>query len=244
MATAAAQVSFSTAPEGAPGPGDSLPLIFQELFTVIVRVRSQRHNADRADAFRANVLALLARAEQDALKHGYASEDVRAAKFAVVAFLDESVLNSRSPVFADWVGRTLQNELFSTGQTAGELFFKGLDVLSARKDSPALADLLEVYYLCLLLGYRGRYSIGSSEELRSITQRAGQRIGEIRAGLPAVSAAVNTAPSQARSKDIWTRRLGWTAIALSVCAIVFFVAFKLLLNSGLSEISARLGQLR
>ena len=45
---------------------------------------------------------------------GYSAEDVKLAGFALVAFLDESVLASGNPVFADWPAKPLQEELFGT----------------------------------------------------------------------------------------------------------------------------------
>ena len=64
----------------------------------------------------------------------------------MVAFLDESVLNSRNPIFADWLRKPLQEELFGT-HIAGEVFFQNLQQLLGRSDSPDLADLLEIYHL-------------------------------------------------------------------------------------------------
>ena len=70
-----------------------------------------------------SILHPLIMAEQDALRRGYGQEDVRVAVFAVVAFLDESILNSQNPMFADWPRRPLQLELFGV-QIAGEIFFR------------------------------------------------------------------------------------------------------------------------
>ena len=40
-----------------------------------------------------------------------------------------------------------------------------MDRLVARDDSAHLADLLEVYYLCLLLGYSGQYNLGQDQKM-------------------------------------------------------------------------------
>ena len=81
--------------------------------------------------------------------------------------LDESILNSRNPLFADWSRKPLQEEMFGI-HIAGETFFQYAQQLLARPDSPEAADLLEVYYLCLLLGYCGRYSVGDRGELQAV----------------------------------------------------------------------------
>ncbi len=101
------------------------------------------------------------------------------ATLALVGFLDESVLNTHDPLFADWPRKPLQEELFGI-HMAGELFFRNLEQLSARPDSADLADLLEVHYLCLLLGYGGRYSVGGRSELQAIIHATGDRIRRIR----------------------------------------------------------------
>ena len=54
---------------------------------------------------------------------------------------------------------------------AGEVFFQNLQKILTRSETYELADLLEVYYLCLLLGFAGRYSIGGRGELRPSCRR-------------------------------------------------------------------------
>src|SRR5262249_59827875 len=103
-------------------------------------------------------------------------EDVKQALFAVVAFVDESVLASRNPVFANWAKLPLQAELYGH-QLAGEIFFQDLQRILDRPDSPETADLLEVYDLCLLLGFRGRYAAGGDlQALKAMIQDKIRRV--------------------------------------------------------------------
>ena len=78
------------------------------------------------------------------------------------------------------MGKTLlQEELF--GQTdAGVVFFEKLAAFQSRRDSEQLANILEVYLLCLLLGFEGRYSGGMRSELDGIAERTRKRIENIR----------------------------------------------------------------
>jgi len=78
---------------------DNLALFFQELYTAIVRLRAGRQDVNNADVFRNQVLHAIKTAEQNARTRGYTDEDVRLGTFAMVAFLDESILNLRKPVF-------------------------------------------------------------------------------------------------------------------------------------------------
>ena len=78
-----------------------LAMTLQEFLTAVVRLRAERQPVNDADAFRAHVTGMLARAEQEAIGMGFSAPDCRLAIFAVVAFLDESVLNVRNPAFSD-----------------------------------------------------------------------------------------------------------------------------------------------
>src|SRR5215469_12857115 len=138
---------------------DNLALIFQEVLTAIERLRGNRQGVTDAEAFRHHMREALKTAANAGLAAGYNSDDVRFATFAVVAFLDESVLNSQNPIFADWLRQPLQEELFGT-HIAGEVFFQHLQQLLGRSDSQDLGDVLEVFYLCMLLGFRGKFSAG------------------------------------------------------------------------------------
>ena len=132
---------------------DNLALIFQEVLTAIVRLRSNRQELSDAESFRYYMREAIKSAIQEARNHGgYNADDIKMATLALTGFLDESVLNLRNPMFADWPRKPLQEELFGI-HMAGEIFFRNLEQLMGRNDSADLADLLEVHYLCQLLVY-------------------------------------------------------------------------------------------
>src|SRR5256885_2219236 len=158
-----------------------LALSLQEPFTTIARLRANRQVAADAESFRTRIKQVLAAAEQEARQAGYGADDVRIALFAVIAFLDETVLNSRQPMFADWPRRPLQEEVFGV-HMAGELFFQYLQQLLGRQDSEDLADVLEVYELCLLLGYKGRYSASHGAELQLLAGQLSEKIERVHGG--------------------------------------------------------------
>ncbi len=214
---------------------NNLALIFQEVLTVVERLRAGRQQVANAAAFRAQIRNSLGAAEQEALRRGYTQEDVRVGTFAVVAFLDESILNSRAAVFADWARKPLQEEVFGV-HVAGEIFFNNLDRLLGRQDSEALADLLEVYKVCLLLGFRGRYGVSASAEIRSYIARIDEKIRRVRKPL--------TLPWQMPAEvvlpggDAWIPALRWLAIGCAIIAIALFVAFKFSLSSSAGELQS------
>jgi type VI secretion system protein ImpK len=140
---------------------NSLALCFQEVLTAILRVRFRRQQVQDSESFRAQMRASLQSAMQDARAMGYSSDTVQMGVFATVAYVDESVLNLQSPVFADWARRPLQEELFG-GHLAGEAFFRNLQKLLNEQDAAEVADALELHCQCLQLGYRGRYALGDA----------------------------------------------------------------------------------
>jgi type VI secretion system protein ImpK len=218
---------------------ENLALLFQEPLTVVVRLRSNRQRVSDAESFRHQIRQTLATAAQQA-RHpaGYAADTIKMATFAVVGFLDESILNAQNPVFADWPRKPLQEELFGT-HMAGEVFFQNLQALLARDDSAELADLLEVHYLCLLLGFRGRYSTGPGGDLQAFMRSTAEKIRRIRGRAPDLSPSWALPAEAVRpAKDTWTRRFALIALACFVITVALFAVFKISLHSGASEIQA------
>jgi type VI secretion system protein ImpK len=215
-----------------------LALTLQEVMTATVRLRAQRQVATDAASFREHIRHLLGIAEREALDSGYAGEDVRLALFAVVAFLDESVLNSANPMFADWPRRPMQDELFG-GNVGGEAFFQQVRQLLVRQDSEQLADLLEIYQLCMLLGFHGRYSATESSDMQSLIAQVGSKIRRAR-GLVGREGTTDLSPSwrppkgviPARATDPWVRRLTFTAAIAAVIAVALFVVYVVVLKAG------------
>jgi type VI secretion system protein ImpK len=220
-----------------------LALTLQEAFTAVVRLRSNRQVAANVDAFRAQMKQVLAAAEQEARRVGYAGEDVRYALFALIAFIDESVLNSPQPMFADWGRRPLQEEVFG-GHTGGELFFQYLQQLLGRQDSEDLADVLEVYQLCLLLGFKGRYSVTHGSELQVIAGHVAQKIERARGRPGELSPRWRPSTvSLGAVRDRLVPKLAIGAGAAAALAGVLFLIFALVLGSGASAVRDAAAQL-
>jgi len=218
---------------------ENLPYIYQQILTVIVRVRQNRQAVSDANAFRANIQAGLRSAEKDAVKKAYAPDDIRNATLAIVAFLDESILTSNNPVFSSWHSMPLQEEMFGH-HVAGETFFDNLEKLMSRPDSHDVADVLEVYALCLLLGYKGRYGLSGPEATRPIIDSALDKIRRVRGPLAGLSPswAVPEGGVVLAKRDPWVLPLALGALGCAVFGILLFVVFKLRMLSGASDIHA------
>jgi type VI secretion system protein ImpK len=231
------QINIASTPSaGLPrGPGrENLALVYQEILTVATRLRSNRQAVMDAAAFRGSMKAALAAAQADATRKGYTTEDARLATFAVVAFLDESMENAKEPNLRDWTRLPLQAELFGE-QTSGEIFFQCIDRLVARSDSVQDADVLEVFGLCLLLGYRGRYGARGEEGVRPVVTAITEKVQRIRG--PSLMAPDWAPPPDTVLQppiDPWVRALILGTLGALFLAVLFFVGFKVALLSGAS----------
>ena len=219
---------------------ENLGLAFQELLTVGERLRSHRQQLTDANTFREQIWEAVKVAQADAMRRGYNGDDIELAVFAVIAFLDECVLLLQSSISADWRRLPMQQQRYGH-DIAGETFFQNLQKLLARSETHDLADLLEVYYLCLLLGVAGRYSIGGRGELAAVMQTTGDKIRRIRGGgawLSPYWMLPNEQVRAGRRRDGVARTLLVLTIMFFVLMIVLFLIYNSSLNSGVSEMKA------
>jgi type VI secretion system protein ImpK len=220
---------------------NNLAMAFQEVFTVILRTRFFVQRVENADSFRATLRQMISAAVKDASTMGYSDEASKMAIYAMIGFLDESVLNSKDPTFADWARRPLQEEMFG-GHVAGELFFRNVTDLLNRPESPEVADVLELHALCLLLGYRGRFAFGDASEIHSILQRIRDKITRIRGAYALFRPAETPAAPPAPRRDPWVRRLAITTILLAVLTLLAYFGYFMILGQSMPT-SARAGGL-
>src|SRR5450432_258926 len=215
-----------------PARAGNLALVFQELLTVGERLRANRQAVSDAASFRAQIWEAVKMADRDARNCGYAAEDIELATFAAIAFLDESILNLRHPIFANWPRQPLQEERYGH-HVAGEIFFQNLQKLLGRTDSPSAGELLEVYYLCLLLGFAGRYSMGGRGDLRAIMQQTAEKLQRIKQVSARLSPSSDLPPDSVKlsTGDPWVGRIMIGAIASLVLTLALLIVFHLMLHS-------------
>jgi type VI secretion system protein ImpK len=218
---------------------ENLAFIYQQILTVIVRLRQNRQSFSDANTFRANIQSVLRSAEKEAVKKAYAPDDIRNATLAVVAFLDESVLTSSSSVFSSWHSMPLQEEMFGHN-VAGDTFFDNLEKLLSRSDSHDVADVLEVYALCLLMGYKGRYGLSGGDATRPVIDATLEKIRRVRGPLTGLSPnwAVPEGGAVVVKRDPWVGRLAFTALGFLMLGIILIFLFKWRLIAGVSSVHA------
>ncbi len=105
------------------------------------------------------------------------ADDIDAAKYAFCAALDEVILASAFPLRDAWERRPLQLLLFGD-QLAGEHFFDKLEQLRLRGNERLQA--LQVFHMCLLLGFKGRYALDGADRLSYLAARLGDEIAHLR----------------------------------------------------------------
>lgn len=138
--------------------------VSQHAFSVIMTLAFGRDLGDPGQ-LRARVNDVLTDFERDAREAGVSSDDVRSARFALTAFVDETIARSDWFGKAEWASRPLALEHFQTNN-AGDEFFDELEKIRQRPDLKT--DLLEVYYTCMTLGFEGKYALGDPRQLRDL----------------------------------------------------------------------------
>jgi type VI secretion system protein ImpK len=206
---------------------DRLALLYEGILTAIVRVQTGRQQVQDPESLRIRMKQALKEIAAIAPRKGYSAEDLQGADFAVVAFLDETILTASDGSASQWAGKSLCEELFGQ-RSAGELFFKRLEALRANRDSLELAEVLEVYYLCLLLGYEGKFSGSSKTELQLLMSNVRERIERIFGRNPEFSPDADLPdeplppPPQADPLNNQTKLFALAALVLAVLSFIGF----------------------
>ena len=187
------------------------------------------------DRVRHEIERLLGESES-CLKEGtFSAEDYDQARFAVCAWIDEAILSCPWNEKQQWQRQQLQRVYYNTTD-AGELFFERLNNLGLHQ-----RDVREVYYLCLAMGFTGRYIqegdkylldqlrgsnlkllLGSSVELPSL-----ERVQLFPGAYPAESAEQATLQRSGRF-SLFTVI---AAVAPVVLFVVLFWVFHFILSS-------------
>lgn len=152
-----------------------LDLLYDGFYMVLLL--KNRYAAQDADTFRSRIRAFLIEFDRGGKRLQASADDLYLAKFAFCALLDEVVLTSQSKVRDAWERRPMQIEFFGE-QLAGERFFEHLETL--RQGGAARVQLLEVFHMCLLIGFQGKYIIEGSEKLSYLTGRLGDEIAHLK----------------------------------------------------------------
>lgn len=215
---------FSIAPGNRPEdssadrPARSLVDLLYDGFYMLILLK-QRSVPKDTEEFSRHIQKFLEQFERAAQKNHFSAEDIFDAKYAFCAAIDEAVLSSQMNIRDNWERRPLQLLLFGD-QLAGEHFFDKLE--TARNGGASRINALEVFHMCLLIGFKGRYLLEGPEKLKYVTQQLGEQIAHIK-GKPALFAPHWSAPdsiSNAIKRDIPLWVIGSLLALLGLLAYV------------------------
>ena len=185
-----------------------LPDICTDLFLFTLYLRQSQDSGGSEELYD-RLIGLFDSMEGAARASGISDVDIWDVKYALVAFIDETV---------GWESR-LELEIFGSN-VAGEEFFNKLEQIKSDKGRDGV---LEIYYLCLALGFEGRY-VRRPERLRTYLSDFEQSVES--------KGAAELSPHGGRPKEKAARRSGgipawvpWVFSAVGVVAVgvVFFM---------------------
>ena len=150
------------------------------ILDAVPQIRHALRHPDPA-GLRARLRGHLEGFERAALAAGIAEDRRFVARYALCAVLDDAA--GATPWGREWLQRGLVSELHGDS-AGGDKFFALLDPMIAQPRQ--YRELLELFYVCLALGYEGRYRGGEGGRLAQAQVRA--RLYEVIASAPAQSA--------------------------------------------------------
>jgi type VI secretion system protein ImpK len=138
--------------------------LFSELFAYVSLFEQTHLQGEFQPSYeqvRRTIATMLEQQKALARRQGMLERDYQDACFAVLAWADEAILKHQTwKHHGEWNALPLQLEYFQT-RNAGEEFFQRLERLGTDQK-----EVREVYYMCLGLGFSGRYFLGLEDELK------------------------------------------------------------------------------
>jgi len=122
---------------------------------VVAYINYVLHGEDQAlvtfDQLKQKVTVLLTESEGCSSQCAGTREDYDLARFAICAWIDETILSSGWDGRRQWQREQLQRQYYNTTD-AGIEFYNKLNSLGLHQ-----GDVRELYYMCLAMGFKGRY---------------------------------------------------------------------------------------
>lgn len=200
------------------------------VLAAVVRVASGRTRPPDPDRLRRAMVDAVRRFETDALATGLDTRSLRAARYALCATIDDVVLSTPWGSSSSWVQQTITS-VFHNEVIGGDRFFDILEQM--QKDLGRHEPVVELMYICMSVGFEGRYRVmprgaAAQTELRdgvyrTIRQRRGDFERELSPHWRGVAAGAR--PLSQRI-PLWAMGLGTAVLAAGM-----YVAFTLLLAS-------------
>lgn len=209
--------------------GNSLCAAASTLLNIAAELRRPHTNVDLAKLRQSLTIEINA-FNLKAKNKNIDDNQITLARYILCAMLDEFVLDTPWGANSNWSEYSLLNT-FHQDSSGGAKFFA---ILEKMQQSPALnLPLLELLYLCLCLGYLGKYRIttGGKEQLVSIKQQLFQQIEAQRKG---IKTSLWSVPEPVDAKKVnKVKRVPFLKLSIItiVSLVVIFSIFKVTINS-------------
>lgn len=185
-----------------------------------------------SNELRPKVASMLDDFEKRAERYRFNHKVVNVAKFGLAAFVDETVLTANFPLRNEWEKNPLQLQYFGE-QLAGNKFFDKLDSMLGQIE--VTQDAVEIYYYCLLLGFKGKYAVYEQEKLLDTMQRTANalvKVGKIKAVELSPNWIANDQPKppEERGLPVWAKigAMAFVGLGFIVYLVMFLLSSKFL----------------
>ncbi|WP_026872201.1 type IVB secretion system protein IcmH/DotU [Inquilinus limosus] len=211
------------------------------LLALAVRLKNRAVHRD-VQLLRERVVSEIRAFERNALAAGATADAIRAARYGLCATIDDLVLNTPWGSQSLWTKQSMVSTFYNE-TWGGERFFDILDHLM--KDPERTLDILELYYVCLALGFEGRYRVEGRgparlAEIRDSLYRAiHRRRGERESALsPHWTGVSSERRKLGRLVPLWV-----IGAATAVILLAAFFGFQWFLNAAVEPAMAATAQL-
>jgi type VI secretion system protein ImpK len=191
---------------------------------------------------RRHALDEIRRFEERARASRISNDVIMPARYALCAAVDEAVLSTPWGSQSEWRQQSLLVALHREAW-GGEKFF---DMLARIQEDPSRhAELLELQYLCMALGFAGKYHVQERGHVRldEIRQEAFRRIREQR-GAPRPELSIRWQGVEDRRNPI-IRYIPWWVVGAAALAIlsIAFTIYYLRLGTASAPVQAELAKI-
>lgn len=190
------------------------------LFSLISRIRNRAQHMD-PNKLRNSVVAEIRAFENRALQAGIDAQNVKVARYAICATLDDVVLNTPWGGQSVWAQKSMVGT-FHRETVGGDRFYDLLARLE--KDSATNIELLEFMYQCLSLGFEGRLRVEQGGPDKHLQIRNGlARIIRAQRGMPERDLSPHWKGLQKPHRTLSLWKPVWIAVACT--AVILALSF-------------------
>jgi type VI secretion system protein ImpK len=202
-----------------------------DVLSLILQLRNSR-DLPAPDILQRRVLGLFETMMQTGRENRIPEQDMIDAKFALAAFADEVIYHSSWPGKTQWLSNPLQLQFFGIN-TAGDGFYVNLDNMHGQRGRDHVA---QIYFLCLALGFQGKYRLRQQEGLAQVVEGLGNYVAL------STGAGEQLAPNAERKDGTGgavRRELPYLAVALGflILALLVVIVLKVVIGSQANSVS-------